>query len=1179
MSDAPATPKPKRPLWRRLLRWAIFSTLGTGLLLVLLLAAGVWYASHHRVRLANRALENLGPFRGHLEVLDFDPRGNFDMRGLELKDKTTGEMVVRLPRVTGRFAWSGLGSRGLESLVLEEPELHLDESTLESLLPAKDLPAESKEAAAGTGDLRGYRLGRLELRNARISYSPGDDVRHEVVVNYRGDALAVNENGRLESGAQELAITQAAPTAPDAPYGVQELRAKGQVDDGLLTLEEVLLDQPVIRASPGLLRSFGLTSPAEPPPAPALPLSPDAAVSLPPVPPLSAGLLRVVRIGKFQINGLAASAQGFTPGNATGLQLPDASIIIPRYEIEGLDWEIGKLPSMGGQKLMLQDMSIASQEDEGYLRFKELRISLEPVQTPDLLAIRNFRLIDPDIYWTPGLRRLLTQRVAEATGPPKEAAPAVPTPPASRTDVASGSKGKLPALQIAAAAISGARVKLADPGLLDFQIEAKAGILLANLRLDETGWYSKNFQNLELTEGRLLFPGGVTAHPPFFELPRGELVMNPDEWNATMKVARLTLEKPVVRLRDGNTPWVPATVAMAGPPFPVPLPGVTPPAEPKQATPAPAAESPTVPPQQPWWKRLHYGQLIVTEGYTDMVLHLPKPIDMRSRLNINTERTTTGGSRHRVRIEDFSGSLPTLSKLPFPVMQAALLEGSVLLPEMWSDRRIEEVLLTGANFELGQPLIKLFEPEKPVAEAMPSEAEKPKVMVEELVPQAPAARRKGPWKVGHIAVKKSAISILNLVPGLETVQFGIGFEVRETPLLLEDILRDATPQRIELANLRIPAIQEPIRSVAELDTIFITFSLQGLARKEVEKVEIVSPTLRVGEDLFRYVDYYRQYMAAGTDSAHPAPKLAANDDDTEFEITSTVVESEPPPSEAAWSVKRLQVHGGKLLIAPKGKPLFEAPFPFKVDTEVTQGTLEADLDIPKDTYALPPLDLQLVGMRGKVQFNLPLKQKDNNLTETFEVDSIRYENLRTGKAYLSVTYDKAGIYAKFGAEAYEGYLSGEANVYLSDSYHWDGWIDGKDVQTRELTEKLCPGYFFMKGKVQATLVANGAMDELYQADAKFKNLSPGTLSIRALNGLIKDLPNDWQPAVKKLTQIGLETLRDFDYERAEMQSRFYGREGKGTIKFSGPTGSRNFEINVYDHRWQDDNAVKAQAAP
>jgi hypothetical protein len=302
--------------------------------------------------------------------------------------------------------------------------------------------------------------------------------------------------------------------------------------------------------------------------------------------------------------------------------------------------------------------------------------------------------------------------------------------------------------------------------------------------------------------------------------------------------------------------------------------------------------------------------------------------------------------------------------------------------------------------------------------------------------------------------------------------------------------------------------------------------------------------------------------------------MAANNDDFEFEVSNTVIESEPPLSEAAWSIKRLQVHDGKLVISPKGKPLFKTPFPFNVDTEVTRGTLQADLEIPPDNYPIPQINLQLVGMRGKVQFNLPFRQKDNNLTETFEVDSIQYEEFKTGKAFLTVTYDKAGIYAKFGAQAYEGYLNGEANVYLTDSYHWDGWITGDNVQTRHLAEILTPTYFFMEGKVQTSLVAQGSMDELYQGDVTFKNKTPGKINIKALNDVIKDLPKEWDPLKQQITKISLETLRDFDYDQAEMKARFYGREGNGYLRFKGPQGSRNFEINVYDHRWTDDSAKK-----
>jgi hypothetical protein len=177
-----------------------------------------------------------------------------------------------------------------------------------------------------------------------------------------------------------------------------------------------------------------------------------------------------------------------------------------------------------------------------------------------------------------------------------------------------------------------------------------------------------------------------------------------------------------------------------------------------------------------------------------------------------------------------------------------------------------------------------------------------------------------------------------------------------------------------------------------------------------------------------------------------------------------------------------------------------------------------------------------------------------------------------------VTYDSAGIYSKFGAEAYHGYLSGEVNVYTDDSFHWDGWVNGKKIQMNELTRILCPGYVTIDGSVEATLVAQGSRDELYQADGSFKNNTPGVFTITGLNDLIHDLPEDWDPMKAQITKIGLETLRDFKYEHAEMKCRFYGREGNGVIRFSGPTGSRNFDIRVYDHRWRTDDGTRVSVS-
>ena len=53
-------------------------------------------------------------------------------------------------------------------------------------------------------------------------------------------------------------------------------------------------------------------------------------------------------------------------------------------------------------------------------------------------------------------------------------------------------------------------------------------------------------------------------------------------------------------------------------------------------------------------------------------------------------------------------------------------------------------------------------------------------------------------------------------------------------------------------------------------------------------------------------------------------------------------------------------------------------------------------------------------------------------------------------------------------------------------------------------------------------------------------------------------------------RIGQETLSDFAYDSVDGEGRFYGREGKGFLRFKGPSGTRNFDINVFDHRWKVD---------
>jgi hypothetical protein len=262
------------------------------------------------------------------------------------------------------------------------------------------------------------------------------------------------------------------------------------------------------------------------------------------------------------------------------------------------------------------------------------------------------------------------------------------------------------------------------------------------------------------------------------------------------------------------------------------------------------------------------------------------------------------------------------------------------------------------------------------------------------------------------------------------------------------------------------------------------------------------------------------------------------------------------------------VNSGKLVIAPKGYPLpgIPRPFPFSFISKLDDGKFETELEIPSDDYVWEPIKLKLEGLTGKVLFNLPLKTKDNNLTETFTVKRIRYKKFHVEDAHLSVTYDSAGIYGQFGGAAYTGYVKGAFNIYLGKDYPWDGWLTGSGVTTTEVTQLLCPAYFLLDGKVDLTVILNGNEKTIFQTDLKFKNSSPGKFSVTALNDMIAALPGDWPGYLLDGFRIGIETLRDFQYDSVDCAGKLYGRNGQGYMRFKGPHGSRNIDIHLYDRR-------------
>ena len=614
----------------------------------------------------------------------------------------------------------------------------------------------------------------------------------------------------------------------------------------------------------------------------------------------------------------------------------------------------------------------------------------------------------------------------------------------------------------------------------------------------------------------------------------------PNDWNSLTKVKNLTLQKPVIRLRNDNVSW-----------FNEQPPGTT-------------NEGESNEPGDPLYERLQFDHLEVDAGDFDLALAVPQPMELRSKFSVSTDPKSHS---HRFDMRKVKGLLPRLAKLP--VAGIDKLEVAVQLPAMWKTKHIDELSIQGMELEVGDALMTLGKEleeaeEKEDAQEAAEEAKHPFVG-----PPEPSPLRD--WRMGKLSIDDVAVTLQRVAPGLPPMKFDITYDAEDVPLDVDQLAGNFKPQRIELTQLAIKSPYNPLREVAKLDTVFVEFTLDGLLKERIDQIEIVSPTLYVGEDLFWYIDYYRKFTAGQT-LPKAGPEMAAVSDFAALEA-ATAMAAAPAKEAHAWTINTLAVHAGKLIIAPKGTPLpgFPRPFPFSFVSKLDKGQIEAEFDIPSDTYTWQELKIALEGMSGHVLFNLPVKGQDNNLTETFNVDRMRFDQLHLEKAHLAVTYDVNGIYGKFGSAAYEGYVNGAFNVYLDQTFSWDGWISGVGVKATEITQKLTPAYFLLDGKVDLTLVMQGNMNELYQADVKFTNSTPGRFSIKALNDALKSLPPETAKYQQDIMRIGVETLRDFDYQKVDGECRFYGREGKGHLRFLGPYGSRNIELNVYDHRW---NSIK-----
>ncbi|MCB1226117.1 MAG: hypothetical protein KDK99_09935 [Verrucomicrobiales bacterium] len=1113
-------------------RWRWTRRLSLGLVILLLLTAGiltlVWT---QRVKLLRVGLQHAMPgWQADVSALDLRDR-TVTLREVTLTDPSSGSAIGSLEAAKIRPHWRTLSEGQFKRIDLEGLSVDARWDQLQRLLstwtapaaPSTDpeipplpplSPPDAESAApnlASSSAGLALRLDDLHLSDSHIRLrSPDDTLAIRFDLDHELKNFHLSSSGDPAFDLSQLRLSHLQLTLPDGTEtSPADIDLKASLDDQTGTLRLALGTLPELPVSQLLAAFLSEKKPTTT----ASNTAPSPKIPHPnPKKPTPTPWPRRVVIPRLEL---------------PAMDLSPPSDLRQRFGLG--EWEIaGTLgltataleldllhPSAIPQaewQLVLTDLRLEKPNapEAGHLRIPRLTIQLRT--QPDHIEITACTLDKPDVHWTQDLQTL-AQTVAEKL-------PASSNSP--RTE-------PLPSLLLRRLDLTQAQLRTSPTDLLSARAQASLALHLQDIAIaPNTAPRSSASQTLSIADFQLdLSPDSPEAqHLTWRSL---DLQVTPDALLDEGLIDSLHLDQP--RL-EGTLP--PAWLQPSSPP--------------PDAAPSPSETTAAFD-----ITRLHIGDLSLKSGRLDLRGQLGETFDLGTDFNI----ATTAPRTHAVELTALRLRATDLD--PNPVVQAQSLRATINLTQLFNHHRIESLQLTDGQVEVNDSLFELLPPPSDTPQATPTASSKP-----------PKGRT---WSAGRVEVQDLGITLHKIAPGLPSLHFNVQFEADDTPLQPEGLVAHVAPQKVELTGLTILAPYGSFRPVARLGSIFVHFTLDDLLHSKLRRIEVISPTLYVGEPLFWYVDYYRKYAAGEIRSDTDAPAFALTSKQTTISPDPATAIAAPGSTTPGWTVEELAVEGGKIVIAPKGVPLagFRQPFPFSFSTRLESGHFDAELEIPKDTYPIEKLDLEFRGMRGKVLFNLPIKTQDNNLTETFWVDQIRWKQLHIEEAHLSVTYDENGVYGKFGGAAYEGYIDGQFNIYNDLNYTWDGWIAGTRVRATEITEKMTPAYLLLDGLVSGKVIATGNASELYQADLEVTSEQPGRFVISGLDDLLKEYAPSVAPSLTdQVTRIGLETLRDFEYDDAQIGARFYGREGKGNLRVVGPTGSRNIDVNVYDHRLQPD---------
>lgn len=1097
---------------------------------LVLVAILAFFAYTNRVRILNNALANVvEPFHVSLDELDVTTLGEIRITNLSLSPKASGSAspLAEISEARVRYDFAEIrATQRLTSVELTGASIVLDQENLDALTPEQ--PAEE----AFDLETLAYFTDKVSVKDSKIVVDLDRGPLVEADWSFETEALTFDKTG-MTNAPLHLELRNVAFGKEKSGGIIEEIIVDGKTNRELKRFDvaSLVVSEPVLKITPEWF-----------------PRNDDPSIDETEVPLANADDLTglgappnpvELTLESLQLEDAQISLSGFD-GKTGNAAFPNSGLIAD-FSVNGITFSSGRLHNEEATVASFREVYIGEGEAQ-LLSAEEVTVGIDSIG--DLIHEHRLASVEID-----DIAVVLSDKTLEGFRSGKKAAPE----PNTETV-----KKRIP-WKISKGTINDGVFLMRDWSSGDsprpvIQTGVEASLTSLQFGGGER-FQSDGDQAIRLSNTRFSAPGTTAEVTPLFSSERAEIRGRYSDFDKDSTIEALTIRGPRITITDESLgDWLT-------------------PKQPDETTPRPlnrtvykikdldvtggkiVADSQFAEGMVPQINADFTLQSDEDKSAFPFLYHLsmtdfvvsnhPKEAEVPEEVPRNNEPTlfpeeeTPEGSAAVAREEVFT---------------AQKVEADFTAAQLQRTRNIDKVTVTGGVLKVGEGLKQIATPaESSDAEEAPTEP---------ATPDPPEADEDNPtdevaalpsWRVGEIEITQSRVQFEALIPQVEGLQFALETKLTDVPLSLDGIISQDTKQKIELSGIEIKDPYNSFITVAFLPTIFVEFSLAGLANQEIDQIDLIGPSLHVGQGLFWYIDYQRNFRAQNEGAS------------------VALAEGTEGKAKPDWAINTINASNGKIIIAPTGIPVALVPFPFNATTNMKDGDIELRLTIPGEdhVYEFPEYKVKLHGLTGKVQFNVPVEQVDNNLVQTFDLDRVVFRKYEAEDVYLSVTFDSDGIYGAFGGNAYDGYAEGEFNFYLNDPGKWDAWVAGTDLDTGPLTQVIVPDNFVMDGRVSLKVVSEGRNKVLGESTGEISMESPGWFNITKIDEILQKLPEDWKPLQTSLTEIGLNALKRFDYERGSGSLSLENQAGEMQLRFAGPYGTRELNLHLHDNRNTD----------